>query len=64
MLVSRVEEGSPAESNGLQAGDIVTAVNRVKVRSVAEFSEVAAGTGGAIALNILRGNSRLFLVIP
>ena len=64
VLVSQVEEGSTAESNGLQAGDIVTAVNRVKVRSVAEFSEVAAGTGGAIALNILRGNARLFLVIP
>ena len=64
VLVSRVEEDSPAASNGLQAGDIVTAVNRVKVRSVAEFSEVAASTGGAIALNILRGNARLFLVIP
>ena len=64
VLVSRVEEGSPAEANGLRAGDIVTAVNRVKVRSVAEFSEVVADAGGAIALNILRGNSRLFLVIP
>ena len=64
VLVAEVEEGSPAERNGLQPGDIVTAVNRTKVRSVAEFSEVAAGTGGAIALNILRGNARLFLVIP
>ena len=64
VLVAEVKEGSPAERNGLQPGDIVTAVNRTKVRSVAEFSEVAAGTGGAIALNILRGNARLFLVIP
>ena len=64
VLVAEVEEGSPAERNGLQPGDIVTAVNRKKVRSVAEFSEVAAGTGGAIALDLLRGNSRLFLVIP
>ena len=64
VLVAEVEEGSPAERNGLQPGDVVTAVNRTKVRSVAEFSEVAAGTGGAIALNILRGNARLFLVIP
>ena len=64
VLVSRVEEGSPAERNGLQAGDIVTAVNRVKVRSVAEFSKLAADADGAIALNILRGNARLFLVIP
>ena len=64
VLVDRVEEGSPAERNGLRQGDIVTAVNRVKVRSVAEFSKAAADTGGAIALNILRGNARLFLVLP
>ena len=48
VLVDRVEEGSPAERNGLRQGDIVTAVNRVKVRSVAEFSKAAADTGGAI----------------
>ena len=64
VLVDRVEDGSPAERNGLRQGDIVTAVNRAKVRSVAEFSKAAADTGGAIALNILRGNARLFLVIP
>ena len=64
VLVAKVEEGSPAERNGLQPGDIVTAVNRTRVRSMAEFSEVAANTGSAIALNILRGNARVFLVIP
>ena len=64
VLVAEVEEGSAAERNGLRPGDIVTAVNRAKVTSVAEFSEAAASTGGAIALNILRGNARLFLVIP
>ena len=64
VLVADVEEGSHAERNGLREGDIVTAVNRVKVRSVAEFSEVAAAAGGAIALNILRGSARVFLVIP
>ena len=64
VLVAQVEEGSPAERNGLQPGDIVTAVNRTAVRSVAEFSKVAADADGAIALNILRGTARLFLVIP
>ena len=64
VLVAEVEEGSPAERNGLQPGDVVTAVNREKVRSVAEFSKAAAGAGGAIALNIRRGAARLFLVIP
>jgi len=64
VLVAQVEEGSPAERNGLQPGDIVTAVNRTMVRSAAEFSKVAAEAEGAIALNILRGNARLFLVLP
>ena len=64
VLVAEVEEASVAQRNGLRTGDIVTAVNRVKVRSMAEFSEAAANTGGAIALNILRGDARLFLVIP
>ena len=64
VLVAQVEEGSPAERNGLQPGDIVTAVNRVKVRSVTEFSEMAAAAASAIALDILRGNARVFLVIP
>ena len=64
VLVAQVEEGSPAQRNGLRPGDIVTAVNRAEVGSVAAFSEVAAEADGAIALNILRGNARLFLVIP
>ena len=65
VLVAEVAEGSPAAGNGLQAGDIVTAVNRVRIRSIEELSKVASGTdGGAIALNIARGNARIFLVIP
>ena len=64
VLVAEVEDGSPADRNGLQPGDVVTAVNRTKVRSAAEFSKAAAAAGGAIALNIRRGDSRLFLVIP
>ena len=64
VLVAEVEEGSVAEQNGLRTGDIVTAVNRVRVRTMAEFSEAAANTAGAIALNIERGEARLFLVIP
>ena len=64
VLVAEVEEGSPAAGNGLQAGDVITAVNRVRVRSVEEFSKVASSTDGAIALNIARGNARIFLVIP
>ena len=64
VVVSEVREGSPAARNGLQAGDVVTAVNRARVRSVDELSKAASGADGAIALNIVRGNARIFLVIP
>ena len=64
VIVARVEEGSAADRNGLRAGDIVTSVNQVKVTSVAEFSREAANQGGVIALKIVRGSQRLFLVLP
>ena len=64
VVVAEVEEESPAARNGLQAGDVVTAVNRVRIRSVEEFSKAASRADGAIALNVVRGNARIFLVIP
>lgn len=64
VLVAQVEEGSPAWRNGLRAGDIISAVNRQPVTSVGELSEALRQVGSTVALNILRGNARLFVVIP
>jgi serine protease DegQ len=63
VLVVAVDQGSPAARNGLRAGDIVTAVNRMPVSSVRAMSSAIQQAGGAIALNILRDNTRLFIVI-
>jgi Do/DeqQ family serine protease len=63
VLVARVDQGSPAQRNGLRAGDVITAVNREPVRSVEEFSRAMQDASGAIALNIVRNNARLFIVI-
>jgi serine protease DegQ len=63
VLVSRVDQGSPAARNGLRQGDIVMAVNRMEVESVRELSNAIDGADSAIALNILRDNTRLFIVI-
>lgn len=63
-LVVRVTPGSAAARNGLQEGDIVTAVNRTLVSSVAELSAaLQAAESGAIALNIVRGETRLYIVV-
>jgi S1-C subfamily serine protease len=61
--VANVDQGSPAWRNGLRSGDIILSVNRRGVETVAELSDALQRAGPTIALNILRGNVRLFLVI-
>ena len=62
-VVARVEQGSPAWRNGIREGDIVLGVNRVRVRTVDQLAEALDGSGSTIALNVLRGDTRLFVVI-
>lgn len=62
-MVSEVEQGSPAWRNGLRRGDIILAVNRRRVRSLDQLSNALEQVGATVALNLLRGNTRLFLVI-
>lgn len=63
VLVSQVDQGSPAWRNGLRSGDIILAVNRERVESVDELAQALEHAGPAIALNLLRGDTRMFLVI-
>jgi serine protease DegQ len=63
VVVIRVEQGSPAWRNGLRQGDIITAVNRSQVETVQELSSAIRQAGSAIALNIIRDEARLFIVI-
>lgn len=61
VLVVSVEPGSPAQQRQLRGGDVIVAVNRQRVASVAEFREIAGGD--ALLLSIRRGNATLFLPI-
>jgi serine protease DegQ len=63
VLVAEVDQGSPAARNGLRAGDIITAVNRRPVQTVQALSEAIRQSRAAIALNVVRDNVRLFVVI-
>lgn len=63
VLVTAVEQGSRAFRSGLQDGDIITAVNRRPVTSLAEFQAVLADQGGTVALNVRRDNQLLFLIM-
>ena len=63
VLTAAVPSGSPAERSGLRAGDVVVAVNRTPVRSVQELTAALRAAPSAIALNVVRGDSQLFIVV-
>jgi S1-C subfamily serine protease len=51
--VTAVAEGSPAAQRDIRTGDIITAVNRIRVTSVADFAEIA-GSNAILFLYIKR----------
>jgi Do/DeqQ family serine protease len=60
--VIAVEQGSPAAQRGLRAGDIITAVNRRPVRSLAELNQIAS-SNSILFLLVERGDRALMLQI-
>nr|WP_244670184.1 PDZ domain-containing protein [Rhodoplanes elegans] len=63
VVVAEVEDGSPAAARGLRAGDVIVAVNRKPVRNVAEFQAALQEAGRVAALDVLRGDMSLFILI-
>jgi Do/DeqQ family serine protease len=63
IVVRDIEEGSPAAQTGLRIGDVVVAVNRKPVSSLSELNEALSDARGTIALDLIRGREKLFLVI-
>jgi serine protease Do/serine protease DegQ len=62
ILVRDVAQGSPAARNGLRPGDVITAVNRKPVETLADFNALTTGKG-RLLLQIQRGDAALFLLI-
>ncbi|MBI3807153.1 MAG: Do family serine endopeptidase [Nitrospirae bacterium] len=64
VLISKVETGSLAQSEGLHEGDLIKEVNRVDVGSVGEFSSALSKVrrGDTVLLRVLR-ESRAFYVV-
>ncbi|MEX0829089.1 MAG: Do family serine endopeptidase [Nitrospirales bacterium] len=65
VLVSKVERGGLAHSEGIQEGDFITEVNRQPVRNVAQFSEVLEKVkpGQTVLLRIIRKARAFFIVL-
>ena len=61
--ITTVEKGSPAEAYQLQTGDIIIAVNRQRVKNLAELRKIIEKQTGVLALNIQRDDRTIYLVV-
>ncbi|MDG2394227.1 MAG: Do family serine endopeptidase [Thalassotalea sp.] len=61
--VNSLASNSPAASTGLKKGDIIAGMNRKRVNNIAELRTALEGIEGVVALNVIRGNSELYLMI-
>jgi serine protease Do len=53
----------PAAIAGVEAGDVLIAVNGVQVGTVAEFRKAVEDSGKTVALLIQRGNAQIFVPV-
>ena len=63
VVVVGLDPASRAARSGLEAGDIILAVNRRPVASVEELREELAKIDRALALTVQRGSARIFLIM-
>jgi S1-C subfamily serine protease len=63
VVVTEVEPNSPAAQAGLRAGDVIVAVNRTPISSASELTQAVRNAKRTLALALLRGGARFFLVI-
>jgi uncharacterized protein len=62
VLVSDVEAGSGAERDGVRRGDVIVAANQGKIDNL-QALESSLSQGGDVALQIVRGDQRLTVVL-
>jgi Do/DeqQ family serine protease len=65
VVVLRVSQGSPADDEGIRPGDVVKAVNRVRIRDKRDYEREMSKfkKGDMVALEMKRGERRYFAFI-
>jgi len=63
LVVAAVDPGSRALQAGFRPGDIIYAVNRRRVQSVAEFQGLLRGSERGYAVSLLRGDFSLTIIL-
>lgn len=61
--IDEVEKESPAAQAGLHKDDVIININRSRVQSIAEMRKLLETKPPIIALNVVRGNDNLYLLI-
>ncbi|VYU22714.1 serine endoprotease DegQ [Metakosakonia massiliensis] len=63
ITIEDVEKSSAAAQAGLHKDDVIIGVNRTRVQSIAEMRKVLETKPSVIALQIVRGNDTLYLLL-
>ena len=61
--VENIEDNSPADLIGLRKGDYIVGVNRKRIANIADLRDYLSEHKGVSLLNIVRGNTNLFVRI-
>lgn len=61
--IENVEKSSAAAQAGLHKDDVIIGINRARVQSIAELRKVLETKPAVIALQIIRGNETLYLLL-
>ena len=63
VLIDSIVKNSPASRLSLQEGDLITGVNKTRINNISDLRKIIDSNPSAIALNIIRGDSRLYLIL-
>ena len=61
--IDTVEKSSPAAQAGLHPEDVIIGVNRNRVQSIAELRKVMESKPAVIALQVMRGNESIYILL-
>ena len=63
VLATVVESGSAAYENGLRTGDVITHINRQRVRSLEEARGILGNARSSVILQVARGNRGVLILM-
>ena len=58
-----IDRNSQAARYGMEKGDIIVGVNREKVESLDDLNKILSKSKGSQAINIVRGNMTLYIIL-